>query len=71
MKSPVWLEVASENVRDGATADPSSIFIFALSIDESAPLTVIPPLKVPLPVNAEVEFIARVPVADILAVVVT
>ena len=62
LKNPVVFEVVSENVNDGGSPVPSNIFIFALSIDESAPLTVIPPLKVANPVNVDVEVTLKVPV---------
>ena len=64
LKNPVVLEDASEKVREGAPAVPSSIFIFALSIDESAPLTVMPPLKVAMLVKVAVEVTPKVPVIE-------
>ena len=61
LKNPVVFEDASENVREGAAAVPSCNFIAALSIEESAPETVMPPLKVDIPVNVEVVAEAKVP----------
>ena len=54
LKSPVVDESVLEKLREGDAAVPSSIFTAALSIEESAPLTVIPPLKVACPVNVDV-----------------
>ena len=54
LNSPVVGESALLNPREGVAALPSCNFIAARSIEESAFATVIPPLKVPNPVNVDV-----------------